>query len=217
MLPREAEWLGRNIHALPAGDVFPLLNLGSCTATFRRVSQPYIYRRIEQPAERRRARIVHVDLEPGDGVDLALDLLAPASLETLRTEGCRSVLCANLLEHVEDVSAAVRRITELVPSGGYAFVSVPRRFKHHPHPIDNGLRPTVAELEALFPDLELVTAETVDCGRYFGYSGGWRRLARTTLRLGLPFLRPHELPAVRRRWRELIEPISTTCAVFRRP
>lgn len=96
-------------------------------------------------------------------------------------------------------------------------MSVPHSYPFHPDPIDNGFRPNVEQLAALFPDTELVDAAIVECGTY------WDRLGRSPWRLAGALLRqlvPFYLPRwwwadlVKLRW--LFRPFSATCVVLRR-
>jgi hypothetical protein len=51
MLTNEAVWIGRALSAPPVGVISPCLNLGSSTAHFRKVLQPYIEDHIITPSE----------------------------------------------------------------------------------------------------------------------------------------------------------------------
>lgn len=217
MLKNECTWISRAVFAAPEDAVFPLLNLGSCSLAYRR--QAFIWDDIERPALERGRKIVNVDLEPAEGVDIAGDILDRSLQLRLAALGCRSILCSNLLEHVEDAGAVAAAITGLLPPGGYAFVTVPYRFRHHPHPIDNGLRPTVEELAALFPRLALVRGKTVTCGREYRVDPwGWRQLLGALARVAVPVpLQEGRRAGAAKRLRALLGPVSATCVVLRRP
>ncbi len=46
------------------------------------------------------------------------------------------VLCTQVLEHLEDPAAVAREIRRVLSPGGFAFISVPFAYPHHPHPGD---------------------------------------------------------------------------------
>jgi 2-polyprenyl-3-methyl-5-hydroxy-6-metoxy-1,4-benzoquinol methylase len=68
----------------------------------------------------------------------------------------KTVFAFNLLEHVSNYNKAAKNISSVIPKGGYLFVSCPREFPYHPDPIDNGFRPTPAELAGLFPKMKII-------------------------------------------------------------
>jgi hypothetical protein len=159
MIAVEARWVGSTLAELPDEQLFPLLNVGSQDEAFRKQRQPWIDRRVFAPLRRRGGQVVHLDLAPGDGVDIIGDLLDPAV--RVRLGGFRSVLCANVLEHVPDRGHFASALVDAVAPGGYLIVTVPHRFPYHPDPIDTMFRPAIEELATLFPALELVRAKIV--------------------------------------------------------
>jgi len=168
MLRAEAAWLTRRLGALPVADLSPLLSIGSGHAELR-ATQPWIDERVYAPLARRGVRVLHHELEPGPGVDVAGDLTDPAFRTGLGGVEVRSVLCSNVLEHVPDPGAVAATIEQLVPPGGYAIVTVPRRYPYHPGPIDTMLRPSVEDLARLFPGLTRVEAEEIRCESLLAY------------------------------------------------
>lgn len=168
MLIREAKWFATRMTALPNESLFPLLNLGSQTGQFRKTEQPWLERYIFEPLQRR-GKVVHSDMQSGEGIDLSGDLSDPAFREHLRSMRFQSIVCSNLLEHVANREEFVRYVTPILPVGGLLFVSVPNRFPYHPDPIDTLYRPTPDELAALFPGMEVIDKAIVDCGTYSRY------------------------------------------------
>jgi SAM-dependent methyltransferase len=213
MIAVEARWVGSALAALPDERLFPLLNVGSQDEEFRKQRQRWIDRRVFAPLRQRGGTIVHLDLAPGEGVDIAGDLLDPAV--RARLGGFRSVLCANVLEHVPDREQFAAALVDVVAPGGYLIVTVPHRFPYHPDPIDTKFRPEIDELAALFPTLEVVRS----------------RIVRSTM-LAYLFRRVLMLPFEKRqavsdssatrsmrgeflRW--ILRRISATCVVLRKP
>jgi hypothetical protein len=150
MLIHEAEVLERLVHQLPP-EAFPLLHLGSSTEAYRTVDQPHvglIFARLDGESQ----VVVHADLKAAPGVDLVGDFTTDEGLTTLQRAGCVSVLCANLLEHLEmDPWLALDRVLSLVQPGGFAVVSGPTVFGHHADPIDNGFRPSAEDIADALP------------------------------------------------------------------
>lgn len=167
MFRKEATWIYQAIEQLDPEDTFPLLNLGSSTLHFRTLQQPFIDEVIFEPLRRSGRLVVHCDIKNSEGVDLKGDLTDPAFKEEVRRRGFRSVLCSNLLEHVDDPAEFSRHILDVVPSDGYIIVTGPYKYPEHLDPIDNGLRPTVAEFHALFPGTQIIIGQTFKAEYHF--------------------------------------------------
>lgn len=154
-------------------------------------TQSWIDRYIFAPARRRGLQVVHMDMKAAPGVDLVCDLTDVKTGVQLRTIKINSVLCSNLLEHVEDRERISALIESIVPPDGYIVVTCPYQYPYHPDPIDTGYRPTPAELATLFKQSRVVRGEIVDRGTHLGRLV--RNLAaflRTLVRLFAPFYRP---------------------------
>jgi SAM-dependent methyltransferase len=152
VLRAEAAWLARELDDIPVEDLSPLLSIGSGHAELT-ADQPWIHDVVYAPLDRRGVRVLHHELEPAPGVDVAGDLTDPGFVASLRELDVRSVMCCNVLEHLPDVPSVAQAAEDIVAPGGYAVVTVPRRYPYHPGPIDTMFRPTPAELRALFPSL----------------------------------------------------------------
>jgi SAM-dependent methyltransferase len=168
VLRAEAAWLGRRLERLSPQDLSPLLSVGSGEAELR-ATQPWLDERVYAPLVRRGVRVLHHELHPGPGVDVAGDLTDPAFLARLAELGVRSVMCCNVLEHVPDPQGIAAAIEAAVAPGGYALVTVPRRFPYHPGPIDTMFRPSPEELRGLFPRLEAIDAAEIRCESLAAY------------------------------------------------
>lgn len=166
MLKKEATWLGQRLCTWPT-DRGVVLNIGSSSRQFREQVQPWIEQHVFAPARAHGLSIVHQDLFPADGVDFAGDLLAPDCRERLRELNIFGVVCSNVLEHVLDRPAFADAITELLPKGGRALITVPNRFPYHPDPIDTNYRPTPRELSSLFTRMRATSEALLPCGRLF--------------------------------------------------
>jgi hypothetical protein len=216
MLEGEARWFGEKLAALDPAVVYPMLNVGSSTEVFRTVGQPWIDQFIFKPARVAGCQVFHVDMKEAPGVDLVGDLTDRVFLRRLeRQTNCKSVFCSNLLEHVPDQGTVARALTMLLPPGGYLFVSCPYRYPYHPDPIDTRFRPTIDELAGLFPDTRLVEGEVVVGETYLAQlARSPRILAKTLIRLLLPFYKPRAWLNTWRHLRWLFRPFQATCVVL---
>jgi hypothetical protein len=213
----EARWLAGRLARLGVDELSPLLNVGSSNEHFRTARQPWINEVVFAPLLARGITVTHLDMKADAGVDIVGDLMNGATLGMLRPRGFRALVCSNVLEHVTDRAALCAHLDALLPAGGYLFVTVPRQFPYHADPIDTGFRPSTAELVALFPNLDVVAAEEVDCGSMMdSFTRGAMELAMRLAWLFVPFLRwrgwvgnVHRLASFRSRYR-------ATCAVLRR-
>ncbi len=168
MLRAEAAWLARRLERVPTEHLSPLLSIGSGHAELR-ATQPWLERVVYEPLTRRGVQVLHHELNPAPGVDVAGDLTDPGFLERLGKLELRSLMCCNVLEHVPNPEEIAKTIAGLVPAGGYVLVSVPRRYPYHPGPIDTLFRPSVDELRSLFPKLTLVDGAEVRCESLLAY------------------------------------------------
>jgi SAM-dependent methyltransferase len=219
VLIEEARWLGDQLQRLDPDRVYPLLDVGSSTATFRSLEQPWIDRSIFGPARAAKRTVKHLDAKAAPGVDIVGDLEDPATVAALARQEFRSVLCSNLLEHVPDPQRIARTLLELVPAGGYLFVSCPYRYPFHPDPIDTRFRPTPRELAELFPGTRIVAQAVVGDGTYLDQTrGAPGQFVRLLARLLLPFYKPANW---RRAWTQVIHHVpwafrrfEATCVVL---
>lgn len=215
VLIAEADWIGSITGRLP-DDAFPLGNIGCQTEQFRQETQPWIDQRVFAPLRARDRPVVHVDIRDEPGVDVVADLMSDAGMASIRGLGIRTILCSNLLEHVEDPVVVLDRLVEAVPPGGYLIVTGPQNFPYHADPIDTMFRPTWEEMAALIGDrLELQDGTNLQCRRLgYYYSRGRFGRARLAARLAAFFYRP----AV---WRERIHWVARRstqyCLFLQRP
>lgn len=186
--------------------ISPLLNLGSSTRAFREAAKPHIHRELFAPLEAAGVAVFHSDLKAADGVDLSGDILDPAIRRDLKARGFRSILIANMLEHVRDRAAVTAACEEILGPGGLILATAPSSFPFHADPIDTGYRPSPDALAAAFAGSDPLLAEEVAGPTYredmkARGSGLWREIGRTLL-LGLVFFaRPKSFAARAHRWR----------------
>lgn len=185
--------------------ISPLLNLGSSTREFRETAKPHIERELFGPLREAGVAVFHSDVKQGHGVDLAGDILDPAVRRALKARGFRSILIANMLEHVRDRAAVTAACEEIVGPGGLILATAPSSYPYHADPIDTGYRPSPAALAVSFRGSAPLVAEEV-AGRTYKEdmkargSGLWRELGLTIL-FGLVFFaRPKSFAARAHRW-----------------
>jgi hypothetical protein len=218
MLPSEACWLRDALAAIPAAELSPLLNLGSSTALFRQVDQPYIDGEIFAPLRARGVAVIHCDLKQEQGVDLACDFLAAQVPPEIAAISPCAVFCTNMLEHVVSPPAAASRLADILPSGGLLFLTVPNSFPYHPDPMDNRFRPDIAALAALFPGWTVVTGQVVADESFAAVIRREPRWGlRNLLRSLVPWPRPGSWLSALHRWAWLFKPYKVTCLVLRKP
>jgi len=191
MLYKEALWLGDLIGKTAPTKIFPMLNIGSSTAEFRKKTQPWIDGHVFDPATEKGFCVVHTDIKEAPGVDISGDFNDPEFVVQLAAMGFNSVLCSNLLEHVENRQEICERIETIVRPGGYVIVTCPYEYPYHPDPIDTLFRPTPCELEELFRHSKKKTSTILSCGTHFDrLVRNPRLLFRTIARLCLPVYKP---------------------------
>lgn len=166
MLIEEAKWLSDAMSRMEPSRIYPLLNIGSSTGQFRKVTQPWIDRYLFLPAREKGLAVAHSDIKEAEGVDLVGDLTDKTFLQRLMGMEFKSILCANLLEHVTNKEEICAAIENIAGPGGHIFVTCPYKYPYHPDPIDTEYRPTPEELAQLFPRSKVKHAEILSCGTY---------------------------------------------------
>jgi len=141
MLEKEAIWIAARLADCDVNAVSPIVMLGSRLDLYGPAGQSFIYRHIISPCEQRGIKFFHSDLEAGEGVDIAGDIFDEETLVKLKQTNARTVICANILEHVLDPNELVNRCMDVIEPDGFAVFTVPHSFPYHPAPIDTQYRP----------------------------------------------------------------------------
>ena len=218
MFREEAKWLANIIYSLNPNSVFPMLNIGSSNKKFREQEQPWIDELLFKPARSKGYSVIHTDIKNDIGVDLVGDLCNVDFLKQLSEMNIQSVICSNLLEHINNREEISKIISSIVPKNGYLFVTVPYKYPYHCDPIDTMFRPSIQELSSLFPDFKIVNGEILP-GGYLVKSTTTTPILYTLamlIRLMLPIYQPL-------RWFDslkyalwLFKDISVTCIVLKK-
>lgn len=218
MFREEAKWLANIIYSLNPNSVFPMLNIGSSNKKFREQEQPWIDELLFKPARTKGYSVIHTDIKNDIGVDLVGDLCSLDFLKQLSEMNIQSVICSNLLEHINNREEISKIISSIVPQSGYLFVTVPYKYPYHCDPIDTMFRPNIQELSSLFPDFKIVNGEILP-GGYLVQSTTTTPILYTLamlIRLMLPIYQPL-------RWFDslkyalwLFKDISVSCVVLKK-
>lgn len=95
--------------------------------------------------------VENVDIHPYPGVSIVADI----AKVPLPDSSIARIVCDNVLEHVEDISGAVKEITRLLIPGGLVYIALPFLYPFHSSPYDRR-RFTKQGLEELFVGFEVV-------------------------------------------------------------
>lgn len=149
-----------------------------------------VYREKED-RRKRYPDVLGVDMLPGEGVDLVLDLeeALPPGLGHFQHAECLSVL-----EHSRRPWLLAANIEELLAPGGTLFVTVPFVWRVHGYP-DDYWRLTPSGVKSLFPRIDWETLS-------FGYGssiGSTEKKLPTIKRAGVPYFARTETLAFGRR------------------
>ena len=96
MLKEESIWIKNALNDNFSVDDFPLLNVGSSTEEFRKITQPEIHENVFSPLIESNRKVFHADIKDANGVDLVGDLNEESFRNKLKSLGIKSVLCSNL-------------------------------------------------------------------------------------------------------------------------
>lgn len=223
MRPREARYVGEVLGRLPSDNISPCLNIGSSTADFRRVEQPHIQNFIFTPLLERGVKVIHSDLKQDEGVDIAGSIYDEAISSRLKLLQPRLILCCNMFEHVEDRTQLAALLSDLVPSGGYLLVTVPRSYPIHYDPIDTYFRPSPEELANMFPAFAVEASQVVVDRSYgqdllakLGIVGTLAHVGRSAIKFFMFWRGRAAWVAHFHRYLWLFRPYSVSCVVLRK-
>ena len=131
-----------------------ILDCGSGTKADRTIIQPHI------SAAFAGYDVVWTNLHSNNGSEVICDFTKPETLIDL--PHCDLVTCCAMLEHVEDIDAALKNIVSLAKD--WLIVAVPYHYPIHKCPIDNGWRPSPDELAEKVEKLGVTVLEKYVAG-----------------------------------------------------
>jgi hypothetical protein len=216
MFALEAKYWASVVDTIEPKSFLPLLDLGSATLQYRIKEEPWVneflFDKISQ-----KGKVYHTDIDKGEGIDFSGDLTDEVFMEELKKMNIKSILCANILEHIEidKRDNLCKAILNLIPSGGYIFVSCPYKYPYHSAPIDTMFRPTPEDLAKLFPDTQTLRTEIIKAGNYpHVLLGNKKHMLKVILRTLMPFYKPKNWFIVVNRW--LFKTFETSCVVLQK-
>jgi hypothetical protein len=170
MLIREAKKINEYIETSLSGKKGVAINIGSSTANFIEISQPYIKNLVLNPLTKK-FEIINVDIKNQKGVDLVADFTTTEGQRSITNLGGNLYLISNLLEHIPDYHLGIQSIIKLLNKDDYLILSGPKSFPYHPDPIDNMFRPSTKILRKYFEnDFNIVDLQIVKSGTVFSSS-----------------------------------------------
>jgi SAM-dependent methyltransferase len=216
----EAEAIRLREILLAQRDVSPLLNLGSSTGAFRTLAKPHIERELFAPLRAAGVAVIHSDCKPGEGVDVAGDLLDPELIARFKAMGFRCVLISNVLEHVRDRAAVTAACEKIAGPGGLVLATVPSSYPFHADPIDTGFRPTPEVLAAAFTGSSAALTDEV-VGRTYAEDlkargvPAWKAALQTLAWILAAPVRPKSVLSRVHRWLWFSRPYRVAVALVR--
>jgi len=170
MLIKEAEKINYYIKTFLGDKKGIAINIGSSTAEFTDILQPYIRNLVLKPLSKH-FKILNLDIKNQQGVDLVADFTTPEGQRAISNLNGNLYLISNLLEHIPDYEVGIKSITQLLKKDDFLILSGPKSFPYHPDPIDNMFRPNLKQLRDFFEqDFEIIDLQIVRSGTVFSSS-----------------------------------------------
>lgn len=159
MRKNESKKLRKIFDKFNLDDITPLVEIGSSTVEFRKKVKPHIYNELHEPLINRGVNIITTDLKSGQGIMISGDFFSETTLKKIIEYSPNALLCANILEHVDDPRGFLNRCDKILSCGGLIFITVPYSFPYHQDPIDTMFRPTPLQIAELLPSYEILYSE----------------------------------------------------------
>ena len=170
MLIKEAKKINNYIETFLSNKKGTAIIIGSSTADFIDISQPYIRKLVLNPLSKN-FKILNIDIKNQEGVDLVADFTTLAGQRSIANLNGNLYLISNLLEHIPDYQLGIKSIVQLLNRDDILILSGPKSFPYHPDPIDNWFRPSKRELQQYFKNsFEIIDLQIVKSGTVFSSS-----------------------------------------------
>ena len=163
-----------------------VLNVGSSTDKFRKFLQPHIDKYIFRYFKEKKIEVSHLDYKKDNGVDIQCDILNLEEISKVSTQNFDTVICSNLLEHVEDIKLACENLTKILKLNGLMILTVPYVYPKHNDPIDNLFRPSPKDLSSYFTKFKKIDEKIIDIKPIF-FTNSKLNIIKFLIRLFLPF------------------------------
>jgi SAM-dependent methyltransferase len=187
MFIEESVWIKKCLAMLDLLRGSTVLDIGSSNKEVRCSIQSHINNNVFAPLIERGWRIVHLDKKSGEGIDFVGDI-EDIEIKNKIPLVFNLVICTNLLEHVNDVKAAMKNVVNFVSKDGYLLLNAPNKYPRHKDPIDTLYRPSDKELQELISGdvkFKVICSEILDIRdpKYYFYESiipfyGYRRFWR---------------------------------------
>lgn len=165
MLKNESLWIKQFLPTIISEDALPILNVGSSTSHYRKVTQPYVQENIFSHFADEKSQVIHLDMKADQGVDLVGNLYDPVFLQKIKQLKIKTVFCNNILMYLDQGSR--QKLAEIfyaiIPEGGYLVISNSCIFPSAPDPKEEYYRAEALEMyHSLFSKFKLIAAEEVE-------------------------------------------------------
>lgn len=182
---QEAIWINQIINKNQK-NIKKLLNVGSSTKEFRKILQPHIDKYIFKNLRDKEVEVLHLDYKKDDGVDIQCDILNREEVINISKQNFDTVICSNLLEHVEDIKLTCDNLSKILKPNGLMILTVPYFYPKHNDPIDNLFRPSPEQLSSFFPKFIKIEEKILDIKPIFFMKSKFQIL-KSLVRLLIPF------------------------------
>jgi hypothetical protein len=170
MLIKEAKKINEYIETFLKDKKGIAINIGSSTADYIDIYQPYIRNFVLKPLSLN-FKVLNVDIKDQEGVDLVADFTTLDGQKSVAKLNGNLYLISNLLEHIPDYKLGIKSIIKLLNTGDILILSGPKSFPYHADPIDNMFRPNLEELRNFFEkDFDIMKLQIVKSGTVFSSS-----------------------------------------------
>jgi len=216
----EAKYIGNLVKRFIDTKEGRLLNIGSSTEEYRKITSPYIDAEIFAPLNNLNIKITHFDLKNEKGVDIAGDIFDSKIQNTLEVLKPNLIMACNLLEHLEqDMRKEFPQIiNRLFDKEGILIITVPYSYPLHLDPIDTFYRPSPKELSSLFANYEVLDSTIINSSTFFDeflkYNLFYK--LKTMIRIFTPFYKFKVWLCLMHRLMWLFRPYKITCVALKK-
>jgi hypothetical protein len=216
----EAKYIGDLVKRFTDNKEVRLLNVGSSSEDFRKKIGPYIDEEIFAPIKKLNVKVTHFDLKDEEGVDIAGDIFDSAIQEKLKNLRPNLILACNLLEHLkQDMREQFPSIIDRIIGGnGIIIITVPHSYPLHLDPIDTYYRPSLEDLDLLFPEYDLIDSSIIVSSNYFSEFQALNLFAKLKIivRIFTPFYKPKTWLCIMHRLFWLFRPYLVSCVALQK-